>query len=118
MNMMTPVDLAERKLKRVKINLLRDPRFAFWRGIMMVGKTELRDDIPTACTDGCNELYGRKLVEILDEKMLAFVVLHENLHKIGRDLTTWKRLFEEDAQLANIVTRLAPTLHVNAILGV
>lgn len=102
MNMMTPVDLAERKLKRVKINLLRDPRFAFWRGIMMVGKTELRDDIPTACTDGCNELYGRKLVEILDEKMLAFVVLHENLHKIGRDLTTWKRLFEEDAQLANI----------------
>lgn len=95
-------DLAERKLKRVKINLLRDPRFAFWRGIMMVGKTELRDDIPTACTDGCNELYGRKLVEILDEKMLAFVVLHENLHKIGRDLTTWKRLFEEDAQLANI----------------
>lgn len=95
-------DLAERKLKRVKINLLRDPRFAFWRGIMMVGKTELRDDILTACTDGCNELYGRKLVEILDEKMLAFVVLHENLHKIGRDLTTWKRLFEEDAQLANI----------------
>lgn len=95
-------DLAERKLKRVKINLLRDPRFAFWRGIMMVGKTELVDDIPTACTDGCNELYGRKLVEILDEKMLAFVVLHENLHKIGRDLTMWKRLFEEDAQLANI----------------
>lgn len=95
-------DLAERKLKRVKINLLRDPRFAFWRGIMMVGKTELRDDIPTACTDGCNELYGRKLVETLDEKMLAFVVLHENMHKIGRDLTTWKRLFEEDAQLANV----------------
>lgn len=95
-------DLAERKLKRVKINLLRDPRFAFWRGIMMVGKTELRDDIPTACTDGCNELYGRKLVEVLDEKMLAFVVLHENMHKIGRDLTTWKRLFEEDAQLANV----------------
>lgn len=102
MNMMTQVDAADRKLKRVKINLLRDPRFAFWRGIMMVGKTELVDDIPTACTDGCNELYGRKLVEILDEKMLAFVVLHENLHKIGRDLTTWKRLFEEDAQLANI----------------
>ena len=63
MNMITQVDSAERKLKRVKINLMRDDRFAYWRGIMMVGKTELVEDIPTAYTDGYNEGYGRAFVE-------------------------------------------------------
>lgn len=95
------IDAAERKLKRVKISLLRNDRLAFWRGVMMVGKTELRDDIPTACTDGCNEYYGRALVEQLNEKELAFVILHENRHKIGRDMTVWRRLFNENKALIN-----------------
>lgn len=95
-------DTAVRKLKRVKINLMRDDRFAYWRGIMMVGKTELVDDFPTAYTDGYNEGYGRAFVEGQNDKQLAFGVLHENLHKIGRDLTVWKKLFEEDHQLANM----------------
>jgi predicted metal-dependent peptidase len=102
MNMITQVDTAERKLKRVKINLMRDDRFAYWRGIMMVGKTELIEDFPTAYTDGYNEGYGRAFVEGQNEKQLAFGVLHENLHKIGRDLSTWRKLFEEDKQLANM----------------
>jgi len=43
MNMVTPVfDTTERKLKRVKINLMRDPRFAYWRGIMMIGTYQHR----------------------------------------------------------------------------
>lgn len=99
---MTHIDTAERKLKRVKINLLRDDRFAYWRGIMMVGKTELVEDFPTAYTDGYNEGYGRQFVESQNEKQLAFGVLHENLHKIGRDLSTWRKLFDQDKQLANM----------------
>lgn len=99
---MNHIDTAERKLKRVKINLLRDDRFAYWRGIMMVGKTELVEDFPTAYTDGYNEGYGRQFVESQNEKQLAFGVLHENLHKIGRDLSTWRKLFDQDKQLANM----------------
>lgn len=102
MNMMIDINSAERKLQRVKISLMRDDRFAFWRGIMMVGKTELVEDFPTAYTDGYNEGYGRAFVENQNDKQLAFGILHENLHKIGRDLTVWKKLFEEDHQLANM----------------
>jgi predicted metal-dependent peptidase len=102
MNMMTHVDTAERKLKRVKINLMRDDRFAFWRGIMMVGKTEVVDNCPTAYTDGYNEGYGRAFIESQNDKQVAFGVLHENLHKIGRDLSLWVKMFKEDAQLANM----------------
>jgi predicted metal-dependent peptidase len=102
MDIVTHVDTAERKLKRVKINLMRDDRFAFWRGIMMVGKTEVVDNCPTAYTDGYNEGYGRAFIESQNDKQVAFGVLHENLHKIGRDLSLWVKMFKEDAQLANM----------------
>lgn len=95
-------DKEERKLKKVKISLMRNPTFAFWSGIMMVGKTVLDDNIPTAYTNGRDEHYGREFVKTLPEKQLAFVVLHENMHKGLRHLTTWRKLFLEDAQLANI----------------
>jgi predicted metal-dependent peptidase len=38
----------------------------------------------------------------LDDKELAFVVLHETLHKAYRHMTTWKRLHDEDHRLANL----------------
>jgi predicted metal-dependent peptidase len=95
-------DKEERKLKKVKIALMRNPTFAFWSGIMMVGKTVLDDNVPTAYTNGRDEHYGRGFVKSLPEKQLAFVILHENMHKGLRHLTTWRKLYEEDAQLANI----------------
>ena len=93
---------AERKLKKVKINLMRNPMFALWSGIMMVGKTSVVEDIPTACTNGRDELYGLEFITKLDEKQLGFVVLHENMHKGLRHMTTWQKLRAEDAHLANI----------------
>lgn len=95
-------DKEMRKLKRVKINLMRNPQFALWSGILMVGSTSLSDDIPTALTNGRDEVYGRKLVKDLPDKELAFVVLHENLHKAFRHLTTWAKLYRENPQLANM----------------
>ena len=99
---MTTHDTAERKLKRVKINLLRDDRFAYWRGIMMVGQTTVDEDFPTAATDGRDEIYGTALLRSQNDKQVAFVVLHENLHKIGRHMDVWRKLFEIDPQVANM----------------
>jgi len=95
-------DTEERKLKKVKIGLMRNPKFALWSGIMMVGKTMLDENIPTAATDGRDEYYGREFVKSLPEKQLAFVVLHENMHKALRHLTTWRKLYDEQPMLANI----------------
>lgn len=93
--------LEERKVQKAKITLMRDPRFALWSGILMVGRTSVVDDIPTACTNGRDEKYGRKFVAMLKEPELNFVVLHENLHKAYRHLTTWKKLHDENHSLAN-----------------
>lgn len=92
---------AERKLAKVKIALMRNPKFAFWSGILMVGKTSVVDGLPTAATNGRDEMYGREFVEKLGEKELAFVILHEAMHKCYRHLTTWRKLWEEEPMLAN-----------------
>ena len=95
------LDKAERRLKKVKITLMRNPKFALWSGILMLGKTEVVDNIPTACTNGRDEKYGREFIEGLDDKELGFVVLHENLHKAFRHLFIWRKLYDENPQLAN-----------------
>jgi predicted metal-dependent peptidase len=94
-------DTTERRLKRVKIGLMRNPKFALWAGVLMVGKTTLSDTFPTACTNGRDEVYGRAFVDGLDDKELGFVILHENLHKALRHLFTWRRLHDENPKLAN-----------------
>lgn len=95
-------DKEERRLSKVKISIMRNPKFALWSGLMTVGKTSVVEDVPTACTNGRDEQYGREFIKKLDDKELAFVVLHETLHKAYRHMTTWKRLHDEDHRLANL----------------
>lgn len=99
--MLEDKDKEERRLKKVKIALMRNPKFALWSGIMMVGKTAIRDDIPTAGTNGRDEFYGREFIKRLDDKELGFVVLHENLHKAFRHLFIWRKLDDIDRDLTN-----------------
>ena len=93
--------LEERKLQKAKITVMRNPKFALLQGVMMVGRTHVRDDIPTACTNGRDEMYGRAFVKKLSDRELAFVIAHEAGHKMYRHLTTWTKLHTENAQLAN-----------------
>ncbi len=90
-----------RRLKKVKISLMRNPKFALWSGILMVGKTTIEEHFPTAMTNGRDEVYGLEFIRSLNDKELAFVMLHENMHKAFRHLTTWKKLFKENPALAN-----------------
>ena len=93
--------LEERKLQKAKITVMRNPKFALLQGVMMVGRTHVREDIPTACTNGRDEMYGREFVKELSDKELAFVIAHEAGHKMYRHLSTWKKLHDEDARMAN-----------------
>ena len=91
----------ERKLQKAKIALMRNPKFALLSGILMVGKTKVVDGLPTACTNGRDEMYGREFVKSLSDKELNFLVAHEGYHKMYRHMTTWRKLHDEDHNLAN-----------------
>jgi predicted metal-dependent peptidase len=93
--------LEERKVQKAKITLMRNPKFALLSGVLMVGKTSVVDGVPTACTNGRDEKYGREFVKKLRDPELNFVVAHENGHKMYRHLTTWKKLHDENHRLAN-----------------
>jgi predicted metal-dependent peptidase len=80
---------------------MRSPKFALLQGVMMVGRTSVVDNIPTACTNGRDEKYGRAFVAALSDKELAFLVAHEVSHKMYRHLTTWTKLHDENPLLAN-----------------
>lgn len=97
----TGKDKEERRLKKVKIGIMRNPKFAVWSGLMTVGKTRVSDDVATACTNGRDEMYGRLFIRELEEKELAFVVMHETMHKTYRHLFTWRKLWDENHKLAN-----------------
>ena len=93
--------LEERKLQKAKIALMRSPKFALLSGILMVGTTRVDDNIPTACTNGRDERYGRAFIKELRDVELNFLVAHEGYHKMYRHLTTWRKLHDEDHDLAN-----------------
>jgi predicted metal-dependent peptidase len=93
---------AERRLELVHVSLMRDKRFAFFAGLFMVGKTTIVDLPITARTNGRDADYGRAFVDGLTDKELAFLVLHENMHKCYRHLTTWRALYNKNRRRANM----------------
>jgi len=104
----------ERKLQKAKLDVMRStlPGLRLWAGIMSIGETHIVEDIPTACTDGRNEYYGREFVVNRPHKQLSFVCLHESVHKGLRHLLVWRKLFELDPEVA----ALAVDYVTNAII--
>lgn len=92
-----------RRFKKVKIGLMRSRMFVGLSGVMMLGKTNLTTDVPTAMTDGRNEWYNPEFVFSFDqpEKSCGFIVCHENMHKAARHLSVYRKLHEIDHELAN-----------------
>jgi predicted metal-dependent peptidase len=93
---------AEQRVQKSHVALMNDPKYCLYSGIFMLGKTEVSDDLETACTDGRNTYYGRKFVDKLKDSDLKGLILHENLHKAFRHTTVWKHLYKQNPQLANM----------------
>jgi len=93
---------AEQRVQRAHVALMNDPKYCLFSGVFMIGKTEVVDDVPTACTNGRDVKYGREFVDGLTEQELRGLILHENKHKAFRHLEIWKPLWKENPRLANM----------------
>lgn len=91
----------EQRMSKARINLMRSRKFVMFSGMLTIGKCEVRDDIPTACTNGRDEKWGRKFIESMDDKELAFVVIHETMHKVYKHFLIYQSMYRENPQLAN-----------------
>ena len=92
----------EQRLYKAVVGIMENSKYVALSGVLMIGERTVVDDVPTACTDGKNEQYGREFCDKLNDAELRFLVLHENYHKLYRHLVTWQHLAKDNAQLANI----------------
>lgn len=93
---------AEQRIQKATAAIMRHPAYIAMAGVLMIGEKTVRDDVPTACTNGRDEYYGRAFVDQTNDAELRFLILHENFHKMLRDLDLWDYLYREDAQLAGL----------------
>lgn len=93
----------EQRIERAKVSMIRDPRFAYLAGIFMMGKTEITDTIPTACTNGRDVMFNPAFVEGLDDAELRGLIYHEyGGHIMMRHLSVYRPLYEVDPKRANM----------------
>ena len=90
---------AEQRIERTHVRLMQSPEFCLFSGVFMVGKVTISDTVLTAKTNGRDVVYGRAFVDMLNDKQLAFLVVHEAMHKAYRHLTVWSHL--KDKRVAN-----------------
>lgn len=70
----------QQRISAVNIDCMRHPKFALLSGVIPMGKSEVVDNVPTACTNGKDKKYGRTFIDPLNRKQLRYLVLHENFH--------------------------------------
>ena len=103
MNLLIKQNLSvEQRLQKAVSDIMMKDRYTALAGLLAIGDRSVRDDIPTACTNGRDERYGRAYSEKLNDPELRFLVLHENYHKLPRHLHIYYHLYKIDPELANM----------------
>lgn len=93
---------AEQRVSKAVYDIISNPKYVALAGVVMVGDRTVSDTIPTACTNGRDEMYGRAFVDSLNDAELRFLILHEVYHKLYKHLTTWEWMYKQEANLANM----------------
>jgi len=92
---------AEQRLQKAVMAIMAHDKYVGLSSVLMIGDRTVDDTVPTACTNGRDEMYGRAFVDGLNDAELRFLILHECYHKMYQHLTTWKHLYDKHPQIAN-----------------
>ena len=93
---------AEQRLQKAVMAIMAHDKYVGLSSVLMIGDRTVDDTVPTACTNGRDETYGRAFVDGLNDAELRFLILHECYHKMYQHLTTWKHLYDKHPQVANV----------------
>ena len=93
---------AEQRLSKNITAIMGNPKYVALAGVLMIGEKGIKDDCPTAYTNGRDDYYGRAFVDGLTDSEFRFLILHETYHKLFKHLTTWEHLYKDDPKLANM----------------
>jgi len=91
------------RVERAHVSLIRDSEYMWLAGIIVMGENKVVNDPSiTARTDGVNAEYGEQFIAGLTDAELMGLVLHEKMHCAFKHLSTWRGLYNDDPELANV----------------
>lgn len=103
-------------LKKSHIQLMRHRKTYLLSGVLMLGESELTDDIPTAATDGVNKYYNPQYIQSLESQPeVNFIVAHEGGHIFLKHMPRHRDLIKEDPRLANMAMDYALNSYLRSI---
>lgn len=99
----TPVDIdrLKERLTKAHVKLITHPETMLYGSVILMGKSEIVDYVPTAGTDGLNCYYGAEFCAKQNDAQLRFIVMHEKGHIVLRHLLRHKDYWLEDPVTAN-----------------
>ena len=103
---------AEQRLEKNVVNCIKEPRYAALAAIISIGTKAVDDDMPTACTDGVNEWYGRTWIETHSDAEIRFGIIHESKHKMYKHSRLLQPLWKLDKQCANMAADYVINLEI------
>jgi predicted metal-dependent peptidase len=93
---------AEQRLIRNHALIVANPTWTALSSVLSIGSKRVTDnEVPTAATNGRDEIYNREFVGTLTDPEFRFLIVHEAFHKMYRHLTIYKRMCDEDMETAN-----------------
>ena len=103
----------EQRLNKCVIDIMGNPKYVALAGILMIGEKRICDKTQTAYTNGRDEVYGRGFADQCNDPEFRYLILHENYHKLYQHLKTWKHLWDENPQLANMAMDFVINLKIS-----
>jgi len=98
-------------------DIMNHPEFSLLFGVVCTGAIEIRDDIPTAATNGRDVYYGKEFCSRLNQKQLRYVNLHEQFHKGFNHCTAYPALTRKYPDECNIAQDYVNNLMIEDIGG-
>lgn len=96
-------DLTPReRITAASFDIMKDDEFCLMGGATQIGKTEVRDDVPTAGTNGRDTFYGKDFIMGMTRPQLRYLVAHETGHKMLMHCVEYDAICKKYGQLANM----------------
>ena len=87
---------ALQNLQRARMAILNHETWRPYRGALMWGAFAIKQNCPTAYTNGVDSYFGEEFINSLTDAQIRFVVLHENEHKVQKHMSSFAWLLKRD----------------------
>lgn len=93
----------QQRIAAIGNDVLKHPYFSRVGGVMVQGEVDISTEVPTAATNGRDEIYNPDFVTPFNRKQLRYLRIHELFHKYFKHhMPAYRSIREKYPQLSNM----------------